>query len=136
MEKQSDIIAVLAFVVVLMYSAEQQSMLSESMCMEEDNIILKCVFNRKGDIYFYPTHNEQILGLLVEKLGGFQIDLTNLHKADFFHVIFGDATCDNLRGLSVFVLRFYGPVNPMESCRARSVYLSTRLLGRLSPLSS
>ena len=35
----------------------------------------------------------------------------------------------------VFVLRFYGPVNPMGSCRARSVYLTTRLLGRLSPLS-
>ena len=34
-----------------------------------------------------------------------------------------------------FVLRFYGPVNPMESCRARSVYLTTLLLGRLSPLS-
>ena len=34
----------------------------------------------------------------------------------------------------LFVLRFYGPVNPMGSCRARSVYL-TRLLGRLSPLS-
>ena len=31
-----------------------------------------------------------------------------------------------------FFLRFYGPVNP---CRARSVYLTTRLLGRLSPLS-
>ena len=26
-------------------------------------------------------------------------------------------------------------VNPMWSCRARSVYLTTRLLGRLSPLS-
>ena len=37
--------------------------------------------------------------------------------------------------LFVFVLRFYGPVNPMGSCRARSVYLTTRLLGRLSPLS-
>ena len=35
----------------------------------------------------------------------------------------------------VFVLRFYGPVSPMGSCRARSVYLTTRLLGRLSPLS-
>ena len=35
----------------------------------------------------------------------------------------------------MFVLRFYGPVNPMGSCRARSVYLTTRLLGRLSPLS-
>ena len=35
----------------------------------------------------------------------------------------------------LFVLRFYGPVNPMGSFRARSVYLTTRLLGRLSPLS-
>ena len=35
----------------------------------------------------------------------------------------------------VFVLRFYGPANPMGSCRARSVYLTTLLLGRLSPLS-
>ena len=33
------------------------------------------------------------------------------------------------------VLMFYGPVNPMGSCRARSVYLTTCLLGRLSPLS-
>ena len=37
--------------------------------------------------------------------------------------------------VNLFVLRFYGPVNPMGSCRARSVYLATRLLGRLSPLS-
>ena len=35
----------------------------------------------------------------------------------------------------LFVLRFYGPVNQMGSCRARSVYLSIRLLGRLSSLS-
>ena len=35
----------------------------------------------------------------------------------------------------LFVLRFYGPVNPIGSCWARSVYLTTRLLGRLSPLS-
>ena len=35
----------------------------------------------------------------------------------------------------LFVLRFYCPVNPMGSCRARSVYLSILLLGRLSPLS-
>ena len=38
-------------------------------------------------------------------------------------------------GVSLFVLMFYGPVNPMGLCRARSVYLTTRLLGRLSPLS-
>ena len=35
----------------------------------------------------------------------------------------------------LLVFKFYGPVNPMGSCRARSVYLTTRLLGRLSPLS-
>ena len=34
----------------------------------------------------------------------------------------------------LFVLRFYGPVNPMGSCWALSVYLTTRLLGRLSPV--
>ena len=41
----------------------------------------------------------------------------------------------NLGSASLFVLGFYGPVNPMGSCRARSDYLTTRLLGRLSPLS-
>ena len=33
------------------------------------------------------------------------------------------------------VLRFYDPVNPVGSCRARSIYLTARLLGRLSLLS-
>ena len=37
--------------------------------------------------------------------------------------------------INKFVLRFYGPVNPLGSCRAQSVYLTTHLLGRLSPLS-
>ena len=35
--------------------------------------------------------------------------------------------CPFLGNLSLFVLRFYGPVNPMGSCRAWSVYLTTRL---------
>ena len=43
---------------------------------------------------------------------------------------------DGYMCMDLFVLRFYGPVNPMGSCRAWSVYLTTRLLGRLSPLSS
>ena len=33
-----------------------------------------------------------------------------------------------VRVVNLFVLRFYSPVNPMVSCRARSVYLTTRLL--------
>ena len=36
----------------------------------------------------------------------------------------------------LFALRFRSPVNPMESCRARSVYLTISLLGRLCPLRS
>ena len=43
--------------------------------------------------------------------------------------------CGKELNAHLFVLRFYGPVNPMGSCRARSVYPTTRLLGRLSPLS-
>ena len=35
----------------------------------------------------------------------------------------------------LFVLRFYGPVNLLGSCRARPVYLTAHLLGRLGPLS-
>ena len=35
----------------------------------------------------------------------------------------------------LFVLRFYSPVNPMGSCQARTVYLTTLLLGRHCPLS-
>ena len=35
----------------------------------------------------------------------------------------------------LFVLRFYGTVNPIGSCRAQSVYLATLLLGRISLLS-
>ena len=34
----------------------------------------------------------------------------------------------------LFELRFYSPVNPMGSCRVQSVFLTTCLLGRLSPL--
>ena len=34
----------------------------------------------------------------------------------------------------LFVLKFYGPVNPIGSYQAQSVYLTTLLLGRLSPL--
>ena len=37
----------------------------------------------------------------------------------------------NFGFVCLFVLRFYVPVNPMGSCRVRSVYLTTRLLGRL-----
>ena len=59
-------------------------------------------------------------------------DDRNLHILDMFN---GTFLLDAVHIVCLFVLRFYGPVNPMGSCRARSVYLTTRLLGRLSPLS-
>ena len=45
-------------------------------------------------------------------------------------------------GVSLFVcievlfvcVEVFSPVNPMGSCQARSVYLTTRLLGRFGPL--
>ena len=56
------------------------------------------------------------------------------------HCPFGTCRLYNVASKSslnvcLFVLRFYGPVNPVGSCRARSVYLITRLLGKLCPLS-
>ena len=41
-------------------------------------------------------------------------------------------TCNQV----IVVLRFYGPVNSMGTYRAWSVYPTTFLLGRLSPLSN
>ena len=68
--------------------------------------------------------------------GGFEIEMTIV----FVCVCGGGGDKNDCKfgwwGEDLFVLRFYGPVNPMGSCRARSVYLTTRLLGRLSPLSS
>ena len=42
----------------------------------------------------------------------------------------------NFRKILFVCFVVYGPVNPMGSCRSRSVDLTTLLLGRLSPLSS
>ena len=53
----------------------------------------------------------------------------DLHCSSVFRDMISQKT------VCLFVLRFHGSVNPMESCRARSVYLTTRLLGRLSPQS-
>ena len=63
-----------------------------------------------------------------------QITLANLSVANL--AILYKLVGESRLHACLFVLRFYGPVNPMGSCRAWSVYLTTHLLGRLSPLSS
>ena len=72
--------------------------------------------------------------MLTDKWRNRKLDAYKLLKAPYSSKI---DILSPMKGLFVclFVLRFYGPVNPMGSCRARSVYLTTRLLGRLSPLS-
>ena len=45
------------------------------------------------------------------------------------------SVCESSRIFCLFMLRFYGLVNPMGSYRVWSVYQTTRLLDRLSPLS-
>ena len=59
----------------------------------------------------------------------------DLIKETRYFVLLLDAFSLKSLMICLFVLRFYGPVNPMGSCRVRSVYLTTRLLGRLSPVS-
>ena len=53
------------------------------------------------------------------------------------YILSGEATLSSwfLPPFCLFVLRFYRPVNSMGSFRARSLYWTTLLLGRLSPLS-
>ena len=72
--------------------------------------------------------------LLLKKL--FALDLHCFLVILKRHVLIFWINADvNFTDVNWFVLRFYGPVNPMGSCRARSVYLTTDLLGRFSPQS-
>ena len=82
------------------------------------------------DAVLMSTHNVCFLGKR-------QFDFTVQMQETWFILVHRKLifTCVSLFFMCLFVLRFYGPVNPMGSCQARSVYLTTRLLGRLSPLS-
>ena len=62
------------------------------------------------------------------------------HISSSYGLILPEQICSSSVGSSfwlvcLFVLRFYGPVNPIGSFRARPIYQTTLLLGRLSPLS-
>ena len=66
------------------------------------------------------------------EFGETQEDATSYNESLSWDVKFGRPPSHVC--LFVFVLRFYNPVNPMGSCWAWSVYLTTLLLDRLSPL--
>ena len=67
-----------------------------------------------------PAHHTTLLVLTLFILGCH----SNPNKASHldYNLVFRDLSDDNL-----FLLRFYGPVNPMRSCRVWSVYLTTLL---------
>ena len=78
---------------------------------------------------------QRLVSFLVLKLT-FEVDIEALYGniyvsccIIFFQTLFFFVS------VCLFMLRFYDPVNPMGSCRARSVYLTPRLLGRLNSLS-
>ena len=77
------------------------------------------------------THNICLYKKVNKMYTGCNLKTMEFHECALIRV------CAVIRSNTVclFVLRFYGPVNPMGSCQARSVYLTTRLLGRLNPLS-
>ena len=79
---------------------------SLSTTIQEISNPLKC-------IVVYP-----IVGKFVKKMSVRTL-IKGFGKVNYFDVGFDIPIC-------LFVLRFYGPVNPMGSCRARSVYLTTR----------
>ena len=98
----------------------------------EETICMKCQIlftgkNKKNIINLSSAENAQ----RVVKVKGTSIITPLLAKIrQLFNVFFIAQDTNNL-----FVPRFYGPVNPMGSCQAWSLYLTTLLLGRLSPLS-
>ena len=76
---------------------------------------------------------EKLVNACSDRLCTLQLDVTDTQQVQRAAELVQHHLRDRSRFL--FVLRFYGPVNPMGSCRAWSVYLTTCLLGRLSPLS-
>ena len=84
------------------------------------------------------TNNRLEEKILILILALFQVQfiapnkMGNPHKTGSFLI----SPWKHVVGTDYFVcVGFYGPVNPMGPCRVQSVYLTTCLLGRLSPLS-
>ena len=105
----------LAWLINLIHSVRPQPKMRRTLCQCEEIACLP--FLHPIAVRFIPTCSRALYNC--------PFYLESAHIGSVFPAIY----------FTLFVLRFYGPVNPVGSCRARSVYLTTRLLGRLSPLS-
>ena len=70
--------------------------------------------------------NKSLGGSARRYLAPFWRHFRTLLRSVFFSTTSDGVTSFFSRQQCLFVLRFYGPVNPMGSCRVRSVYLTTR----------
>ena len=68
-----------------------------------------CDISELGDIGYYNLFRD-----IAKSSSG----IISILRSFFFFFFWDECTDPRTR---LFVLRFYGPVNPMESCRARSV---------------
>ena len=123
-------------------SSDTEALFWINLCISNGTVSTK-IYDKRDDFNFdivnFPFLDVDVprrtsYGVYISQLIRFARASSNLNDFSFRNKAL---TAKLLRQAIVclFVLRFYGPVNPMGSCRARSVYQTTRLLGRLSPLS-
>ena len=79
--------------------------------------------------FFFLIWSKVFVGLII-------LSISIMIRYGLYCVLKTEKKKKQKKNVWLFVLRFYVPVNPMGWCRARSIYLTTLLLGRLSPLSS
>ena len=111
------------------------SMSTHNICWGNSNIYPQHAFT--GNWIYQSTRMELLVSVLVRVCGIIMSITVCKHGRPWSNIHTWAVSLsrqETLCFVCLFVLRFYGPVNPMGSCRARSVYLTTRLLGRLSPL--
>ena len=127
---------------------KRRGKLSEGVLLQQDNarvhtckVAMDAVERNRYELIPHPACSPNLAAsdfFLFQNLTDEEVvtaveEWVNGKDPDFFSS--GLMALEHRWSVCLFVLRFYGPVNPMWSCRAGSVYLTTHLLGRLSPLS-
>ena len=101
-------------------------------------IVLRCFYGTVSTVNVISSRSVNLLYLFLGRLSPLRVNQYFVHilmPVAYKVLRFHDPSPLKLCCRVLFVLRFYGPVNPMRSCRVPSVYLTSLLLGRLSSLS-
>ena len=98
------------------------------------------IFNIKLLFWILDTQTQKHThkGIYSDKFFFFVIKVKGQNQRDLVVSVWCTIFTRGTASLNLFVcsvvLRFYGPVNRMGSCRVKTVYLTTLLLDRLNPL--